>query len=1008
MTRYTFVAIACLTVAFVAGMAVADASPDSRDGHDSSGSVTNGDSDSAGSDLARAVEGSIPDQTMGTCAPGFGCEAAVDYPELVDEMGDHMFGNLIMKDRAQVRMQDGAIIFGSTPAELQDGQIHEDDLMDFSLPNGLSRIGAQDAFLHMPVSVTDSLQIKSGGAIIIQDGADLVIEDGGGIVQSGGDALITTEDNFTVKVNQDVAIFVQETANAPEVGIGTDDPLDTLDVNGNIVPHVNASFTLGRPDLRWTDLYLNSVIHHNGDLVFQNSAGAETARLGTSGFLEVANGASIGGNITAVGGIYALQGGYIANGLHVGGAMTADSFPQITPAAIGAVAIDLSCPASEYLVGHDANGVLCEPLPPETLGWSLTGNAGLTPGAAFLGTTDNVRLDLRQNDVTVVSVFRPTSGDDTPHVILGNVASHTVQTNPFAENGATISGGRNHVTYGRLPTIGGGDANQAKHDFATVAGGFDNVASGYASAIGGGYNNDNAGSYSTIAGGINHYVGGVQYATISGGYQNAAGAAASVGDGLRNTATQTSTIAGGSDNLAQGTNGAVGGGSNNGIWAGQYSTIAGGINNYVASSRAFIGGGEANYAGPGDYVTIAGGRDNTVGLSIYDVTHYGTVAGGRDNLVVDNYGTIGGGYQNTVGTSGVGATPGPYATVAGGQGNTASGIQASVGGGLSNTASGPRATVAGGASNQATQWDSFVGGGILNTASATGSAVGGGQGNVAAGLHSFVGSGTSNNNSAQGGAIGGGNANQITGRWATIPGGASNLAGGDYSVAMGRQAQATHFGALVWADANAFNFTSSAANEFSARSTGGARFVSAIDGTGAPTAGVALAPGGGSWATISDRNLKENIAPVNAGAVLDAVASLPISEWNYIAQHDNVRHMGPMAQDFHAAFGLGPSDQTIDTVDADGVALAAIQGLNSKLEAENAELRTMLISMEDRLSALEAVGAGNTHQAAGTASPNLVKTPANTLTFALVAAGALVGALLAAGVALGLRRVKTS
>jgi hypothetical protein len=81
----------------------------------------------------------------------------------------------------------------------------------------------------------------------------------------------------------------------------------------------------------------------------------------------------------------------------------------------------------------------------------------------------------------------------------------------------------------------------------------------------------------------------------------------------------------------------------------------------------------------------------------------------------------------------------------------------------------------------------------------------------------------------------------------------------------------------------------------------------------------------------SDRNVKRDFTPVNSSDVLDKVAALPISTWSYIAD-DGVRHLGPMAQDFYAAFNVGMNDKTISMVDADGVALAAIQGLNQKLE----------------------------------------------------------------------------
>jgi hypothetical protein len=98
----------------------------------------------------------------------------------------------------------------------------------------------------------------------------------------------------------------------------------------------------------------------------------------------------------------------------------------------------------------------------------------------------------------------------------------------------------------------------------------------------------------------------------------------------------------------------------------------------------------------------------------------------------------------------------------------------------------------------------------------------------------------------------------------------------------------------------------------------------------------------------SDRNLKKNFSPVSPREVLEKVAALPISRWNFKGD-TATPHVGPMAQDFHAAFRLGTDERHIATVDADGVALAAIQGLNQKLEeqrAENAELKTRLEALE--------------------------------------------------------------
>ena len=77
---------------------------------------------------------------------------------------------------------------------------------------------------------------------------------------------------------------------------------------------------------------------------------------------------------------------------------------------------------------------------------------------------------------------------------------------------------------------------------------------------------------------------------------------------------------------------------------------------------------------------------------------------------------------------------------------------------------------------------------------------------------------------------------------------------------------------------------------------------------------------------------------MNAQEVLDKVVSLPLLTYNLKSQDPSIRHIGPMAQDFKAAFGYGGSDTHITSTDADGVALAAIQGLNEKLEDTRGEL----------------------------------------------------------------------
>jgi hypothetical protein len=104
----------------------------------------------------------------------------------------------------------------------------------------------------------------------------------------------------------------------------------------------------------------------------------------------------------------------------------------------------------------------------------------------------------------------------------------------------------------------------------------------------------------------------------------------------------------------------------------------------------------------------------------------------------------------------------------------------------------------------------------------------------------------------------------------------------------------------------------------------------------------------GALVVTSDRNAKENFTDVRPRDVLEKVAALPITSWNY-KQDTSSRHLGPMAQDFYAAFGVGPDDKHIATVDADGVALAAIQGLNQKVEEKDAKID----DLEKRLKRLE-------------------------------------------------------
>ncbi len=106
----------------------------------------------------------------------------------------------------------------------------------------------------------------------------------------------------------------------------------------------------------------------------------------------------------------------------------------------------------------------------------------------------------------------------------------------------------------------------------------------------------------------------------------------------------------------------------------------------------------------------------------------------------------------------------------------------------------------------------------------------------------------------------------------------------------------------------------------------------------------------------SDVNQKENFEGIEPKDVLSRVVDLPISTWNYIDTDDSIRHLGPMAQDFYAAFGLNGIDTRIAALDTSGVALGAIQGLNEVVQEKDAEiqaLKSQLAAQEARLKALE-------------------------------------------------------
>jgi hypothetical protein len=532
---------------------------------------------------------------------------------------------------------------------------------------------------------------------------------------------------------------------------------------------------------------------------------------------------------------------------------------------------------------------------------------------------------------------------------------------------STIGGGRGNRTSAQGATVGGGLTNTAGGEYSTVGGGLSNRASTFAATVGGGeYNRVLISSAATIAGGHGNVVSNTsQGASILGGYDNSVGEQSIygvIGGGsdniIANRAGSGVTIAGGMDNYAAPTStvSTIGGGQNNQVGPSTVgATVSGGFNNAGSNGYTHVGGGRYNVAGGfasavgggetnramAEGSVIAGGQNNLVATGatyasiggginhlINTAASYAVIAGGFSNIVQANAqeSVIGGGYENRIAQNADGGTiaggvqnvisnNGDYGTIGGGQGN----VIKSVGGfthyGL---------TIAGGRNNSLSGEDSTIGGGQLNQ-----------LGDV---LYGTIGGGYSNRiaNLADYSVIGGGYTNYVGDAYATVPGGAGNQAVGAYSFAAGKYARALNLGSFVWSDpSGGTNAVSVSNNSWTVRCVGGARFLTHAN---MATVGVQLVAGANQWSSMSDRNVKENFEAVDPRTVLERVAQMPVTTWNLKSQDPSVRHIGPMAQDFHAAFGVGESDRYIGVSDADGVALAAIQGLYQMLQEKQREI----------------------------------------------------------------------
>jgi hypothetical protein len=380
-----------------------------------------------------------------------------------------------------------------------------------------------------------------------------------------------------------------------------------------------------------------------------------------------------------------------------------------------------------------------------------------------------------------------------------------------------------------------------------------------------------------------------------------------------------------------------------------------------------IEGSSVNFVSPGVVGATIGGGGATTNLSGFNqpnrvTSDFGTVSGGSYNTASGYEATVSGGAGNTA--------SGLYATASGGVDNTASGSEATVSGGYDNTASDQEATVSGGYYNTASGSEATVCGGSVNNASGEFATVGGGYGNTASGVYSFAAGqqaqavntgafvwadaqssqftstasdqfliraqghvGINNNSPVADLSVNGGMAvdqsgadnGSINPNWSLCFGGATGEGIGSIRKS-------------GYTDSYGLNFYVNYASRITINNSGqvGVGTTNPAHLFQVGSAGSPAYCDGGNWVNASDRNAKKDFAAVNPLAVLAKISAMPISEWEYKTDATEQKHLGPMAQDFHAAFGLnGADDKHISTVDEGGVALAAIQGLNQKLADES-------------------------------------------------------------------------
>lgn len=551
-------------------------------------------------------------------------------------------------------------------------------------------------------------------------------------------------------------------------------------------------------------------------------------------------------------------------------------------------------------------------------------------------------------------------------------------------SGSTIAGGASNTSVGGASFVGSGQLNNANGSLSVVGGGLSNDANGFYSVVGGGNNNTASGDNAAIAGGQDNSTSNNNCFIGAGRNNSATGDGSAIAGGYYNsTSSNYSAVGGGNNNKALGQSSFIGGGLNN-VAEASWSAILGGQGDTItsAATRSYLfgfgskltqpstfmvdmphirfgtestgyefptsdgsanqvmvtdGSGQLNWTSPpagnwtvtdsvlhtNDYWGLSRGNVGNVfygdsartavnfGVActtgtIYTTRIFDVISGGYGNKASDHYGTIGGGYKNSTGG-------GECQTISGGQENFTAYDNTAIGGGYKNHCAGHMSVIAGGQEN-------YI------------------QGSVAA-------------------TICGGKSNRTNGDYSAIIGGLGDTltSFADYSLAFGRGVYISTSYRVAFFDSVAWGKLTLNRDDRTSIPSG---VIQAGPNSGGGGGGGAYLSSFGTWTNASSRSFKDNFTSYNREDLFRKISSMPLEFWQY--RNSDERHIGPMAEDFSAAFDVGiiretdgqRENQYLAAGDVAGVALAGVKELIqlvNELKEENQELKSRIEELETNI-----------------------------------------------------------